>query len=354
MKHDKAIVIQNVYHMLAYAFQVLRQSHYENVAAERFENMEDMLADILARGIVQQRKQGLYRSYVDTQENLPILRGKLDMRGSITCRIRNKPLLACTFSQLSENNLFNQILKATLQSLVANRAVSPSYREKLRQLLPLFSSTDDIRPDTIPWTSLSFQSCNRSYQMLAYICRFILTGMLQTTRQGKYRLAHFTDEHMAHLYEKFILNYYKRHHPRLGAAPLHIKWNLDESTDVPSCDMLPAMRTDVTLQQGKRKLIIDAKYYAHSLSTYFGRKKFHSANLYQILAYVKNMDIEQSGNVSGMLLYARTNESITPDAELSIMGNRISVRTLNLNESFEHIRQQLDGIVASHFGICSD
>ena len=34
MTSDKGILIQNVYHMLAYAFQVLKQGNYEEVAAE--------------------------------------------------------------------------------------------------------------------------------------------------------------------------------------------------------------------------------------------------------------------------------------------------------------------------------
>ena len=44
--------------MLAYAFEVLRQPHYGEIAAEDFENVHDLLAAILAKGVLKQLKQG--------------------------------------------------------------------------------------------------------------------------------------------------------------------------------------------------------------------------------------------------------------------------------------------------------
>lgn len=71
MTKDKSIIIKNIYYMLAYAFQVLRQKNYDEVAAEEFEDMQDLFAAVLAKGISQQLKQGLHREYVLRQENLP-------------------------------------------------------------------------------------------------------------------------------------------------------------------------------------------------------------------------------------------------------------------------------------------
>lgn len=36
MTNDKGILIKNIYYMLSYAFQVLKQTNYEKVAAEEF------------------------------------------------------------------------------------------------------------------------------------------------------------------------------------------------------------------------------------------------------------------------------------------------------------------------------
>ena len=94
-------------------------------------------------------------------------------------------------------------------------------------------------------------------------------------------------------------------------------------------------------------LIIDAKYYAHTTQVQYDTHTLHSNNLYQIFTYVKNKDIEFGSiphEVSGMLLYARTDETIQPDNTYMMSGNRISVKTLDLNCEFEKIAGQLNAI----------
>ena len=52
-----------------------------------------------------------------------------------------------------------------------------------------------------------------------------------------------------------------------------------------------------------------------------------------------------------MLLYAKTDETIQPDNTYLMSGNRISVKTLDLNLEFVKIASQLNEIVGEHFGI---
>ena len=116
--------------------------------------------------------------------------------------------------------------------------------------------------------------------------------------------------------------------------------------------LLPAMQSDVMLTHGNRVLIIDAKYYAHTTQTQYDVHTLHSANLYQIFTYVKNKDAEfgdRPHTVSGMLLYARTDEAIQLDKTYQMSGNKISVRTLDLNQNFSEISAQLNAIVSEHF-----
>ena len=85
---------------------------------------------------------------------------------------------------------------------------------------------------------------------------------------------------------------------------------------------------DYLKSDSNKVLIIDAKYYAHTMQTQYDTSTLHSANLYQIFTYVKNKEQEfkdQEHTVSGMLLYARTDEEIQPDEDYRMSGNRISV-----------------------------
>lgn len=147
---------------------------------------------------------------------------------------------------------------------------------------------------------MKFNKNNQSYQMLISICYLVLNGLIQTTTEGSTKLLNFLDEQsMSRLYEKFILEYYKKHYPELKPAASYVNWALDDGMD----NLLPIMKTDITLTYGNKVLIIDAKYYSH----------------------------------------------IQPESSYVMIGNKIDVRTLDLDCDFEVIRRQLDGIIEEFF-----
>lgn len=83
------------------------------------------------------------------------------------------------------------------------------------------------------------------------------------------------------------------------------------------------------------------------MQKHFSKKTIHSNNLNQIFTYVINRDVDHSGKVDGMLLYAKTEEDIIPDGQMEYKdGNIIYFRTLDLNQDFKNIKEQLDLLVA--------
>ena len=327
--------------MLTYAFQVLRQNQYEEVAVEEFEHIHDLFAVILTKGIAGQVKQGLYREYKEKTENVTILHGKINITETIQNKMKWQQTINCSYDELSEDNLYNQILKSTCRLLLHQDTVKKERKVQLKQVLLLFSTIQEIELKTISWNRILYERSNKNYEMLLNICHMVVDGMLLTTQTGEYRLASFLDEQrMCRLYEKFILEYYRVHHPEYHANATQITWNVDDEMT----EFLPVMQTDITLNYKDRVLIIDAKYYTHTMQEQFDKYTIHSQNLYQIFTYVKNMDKESTGNVSGMLLYAKTEEQLIPNADFLMDGNKISVKTLNLNQDFEKIKEQLEEI----------
>ena len=349
MTKDKSILIKNIYYMLSYAFMTLNQGGYEDVEKEEFDNIHNLLAAILAKGVGRQLKQGLYREYISGKESLTTIRGKIDLPGTIRNSQARKHELVCEFDELSENNLLNQILKTTALLLMKQGDVDSEHKDNLKKEMLFFSNVDTIDPTLIQWNAIRFQRNNNNYRMLVSICQLILEGMLMTTETGEYKLATFIDEQrMSRLYEKFILEYYTRECPQVTARASQIPWVLDDGIGT----FLPVMQSDITLTQGNKVLIIDAKYYTHTMQTQYDAFTMHSANMYQIFTYVKNKDAEfgdQPHTVSGMLLYARTDEAIQPDNTYQMSGNRIGVKTLDLNREFSEIAAQLNAIVSSYF-----
>ncbi len=100
--------------------------------------------------------------------------------------------------------------------------------------------------------------------------------------------------------------------PQISASASQIPWAVDDGMRA----MLPVMQSDIMLSYEDKVLIIDAKYYSHTTQAQYDTHTLHSNNLYQIFTYVKNKDSEIADVphvVSGMLLYARTEEAVQPN-----------------------------------------
>ena len=343
------IPIRNIYYMLSYAFQVLSEQGYKNIATEQFDNVAELCAAILSKGVSLQLKRGLGREYIETSESLSSVRGRIEISESIKTRSLLKRQLVCSYDDFSENSYMNRIIKTTMV-LLLHADIAPLRKKELRKLLVYFGNVDLLDVHTINW-KIQYNRNNQTYRMLIFVCYLVIKGLLQTNTDGTTRLMDFLDEQrMCRLYEKFILEYYRKEFPKLTVNASQIPWALDDGIN----NMLPVMQTDIMLSQANKILIIDAKYYGHTTQTQYDIHTLHSANLYQIFTYVKNKEAELANvphEVSGMLLYARTDEAVQPNNSYQMSGNKISVRTLDLNQEFSEIAAQLNAIVDEHFAI---
>ena len=342
------IPIRNIYYMLAYAFQVLKEQGYKSIETEQFDNVAELCAAILSKGVSLQLKRGLGREYIEVTEPLSTPRGRFELSESLKTRSMLKRQLACTYDEFSENSYMNRIIKTTME-LLLHADIAKARKKELRKLLVFFGEVETLDHHTINW-KFQYNRNNQTYRMLIAICNLVIKGLLQTKSDGTTQLMDFLDEQrMCRLYEKFILEYYRKEFPRLSPEPSWIKWELEDGFD----DMLPGMKTDITLTYGNDVLIIDAKYYDHIMQTLYDSQALHSGNLYQIFTYVKNKDAsfkDAPHTVSGMLLYAGTEGEPQPDQKYRMSGNQITVTTLNLDQDFSDIAEKLNSIVDEHFG----
>lgn len=341
------IPIQNIYYMLSYAFRTLTKQGYREMSTEKFSNTADLMTEILIEGISQQLKRGLGRAYIEQMEDIPVIRGRVNITESVKRQTMINRKLSCVYDDFSVNNSKNRIIKST--ALLLLRAdVAKQRKSRLRKLLVYFDKVELIDLRTVDW-NIHYDRNNQTYRMLISICYLVVKGLLQTQADGKTKMMDFLDDQqMYHLYEKFILEYYKKEYPYITTNASQIKWQLDDGMGY----MLPNLLSDITLEYDNKVLIIDAKYYSHIMQNRYEKETIRSANMFQIFTYVKNKEAElkdKPHEVAGMLLYAQTDNGTQPDCCYQMSGNMISVKTLNLNCDFEDIRRQLNGIVTDYF-----
>ena len=273
--------------MLSYAFQVLNEQGYKNIATEKFNNTAELMAAILAKGIAIQIKRGLGKVYIPQTEAMSSLRGKLDITESIKTQTMLKKQMICSYDEFSVNGMMNRIIKSTVELLLKSD-ISKQRKKELRKLMVYLGDVETVDLYSVNW-NMRFDRNNQTYRLLISICYLVVKGLLQTNSDGTTKLMDFLDEQrMCRLYEKFILEYYRKEHPEIIANASQILWQLDDGIG----SMLPVMQTDIMLSYQEKILIIDAKYYGNTTQTRFGTHTLHSGNLYQIFTYVKNKEAE--------------------------------------------------------------
>lgn len=344
------IKVKNIYYMLSYAFRILNEDKYQDIKTEEFQYTADLMAAILAKGLSSQIKRGLGKEYIQRSDMLSSPRGKID----ISCSVKEQAILSrklvCIYDSFEENTYMNQVLKSTARKLIQVDDVKAERKKSLKKLMLYFNNVDLIDLRNVKWKGFQYTKNNATYKMLINICFLVSKGLLLTDDKGVLKMSKYLDDRQMHnLYEKFILEYYRKHYPEFKATPSQVDWNVDDGF----LELLPAMKSDITLEYQGRTTIIDAKYYSRMLqyNQLFNSKTLHSNNMYQIFAYVKNKDIKHDGSVSGVLLYAKTDEEEMLDQNYLMSGNKISVKSLDLGANFEEISEKLDGIAENIKGI---
>ena len=181
-------------------------------------------------------REGVYKSFEVTQEHFAEEYGK-----KIRFFIYNSAQLTEIDRFASDNSINVMIIN------------SQAFNARGKDARRIYMKLDEFRSrrpiDIIAKTSLMYQRNNKNYEMLINICYFVLDGMLQTTDKGNYKMMTFSDEHMHRLYEKFVLEYFKRHHSYLSEVrAAQVKWNLATDTEESMIRFLPAMQTDIFLR----------------------------------------------------------------------------------------------------------
>jgi len=339
------IPIQNIYIMLIYSWQKHNEKEIVNVDLEGQTNLQNLFAKVLINGVNHLFKRGVNRDYRVENEDIRSVKGKIDFSTTLKKNLLMNGKVQCEFDEFDEDNIQNQIIKAIINKLLITDDIEKEYKSKLFQQRLRLAGISNIRLQASHFSGLRFNSNNRFYEFLLNVCQMIYSNLMPSEEKGKYKFRKFSDDKLDDLFESFVRSFYNIEQDKLKVKSERFDWAFETLTEG-SSEFLPEMRTDISLMNDNRKIIIDTKFYKEALKkNQWGKRIINQNHLYQLTAYMNNTKVIEGQLLEGILLYPTVDDDFDHQFSRHKDGKKISIKSIDLNQDFEKIKSSLMKVI---------
>lgn len=248
-------------------------------------NLFDLIALLLAEGCERIARGGLLADYIETEDELPAVRGRLLADRQVLRRFGQVDRVVCRYDELEQDVVENQILAAALDSC-ARRVRDDFVRLRVGRQRALFAeacSPERLNPDAAR-QQLAYHRLNTHYRdphALAWLVLDGLRGPEDILSPGSARCFAFLLD-MNRLFERFVRRLFEQtldagaYDIDYQRADRSIVWDADNNR--PYSSVIPDL-----LVRSRRApfvtLAVDAKYKLYD------RRKLSTADVYQSFLY---------------------------------------------------------------------
>ena len=345
------IPIRNIYFLLSYAWGIADELPWEKVGASDDDHPVELLARLLIATTDRLIRRGPDRGYCTREEELKGVRGRIDLARTLKRMGTRQARLTCQFDDLSYAVPHNEVIKATLQRLSYTEDLDVELREQAFDLAHRMQEVPSKELTSNLFSQVHLHGNVRQYRLPISICQMLMEELLPNQTPGHYQFAKFSEERMFQIFESFLQSFFKRHCGEVGysiAKRERFPWQQVDAVSE-DLDLLPTMETDLSLLTDERRIVIESKFYKKALSQSKYLKaldgKLISGHLYQLFAYLRNLEIKDSRVTAGILVYPANGIAI--DSKYELHGHSVLVRTVDLGESPTQIKASLLKLVAS-------
>ena len=148
--------------------------------ARQAEGLLDILIRLFADKLLTEARRGLPRAYLQHEDDLPALRGRLNVVRQFTAHAVRPDRLACRFDALSSDIPLLQIMKACVLALRRNARAAETVR-KLDELRFVLADIADVSAVALPWQAVRIDRTNRRWEALFGLARLFLKRDWQAT-----------------------------------------------------------------------------------------------------------------------------------------------------------------------------
>lgn len=265
--------------------------HADTVSA--VERTDHSILEVLIRLYCEQLwlqvRRGMLRRYESREDNLTVLRGRLNVSRQLRHNLARPDRLHCTFDEFCEDNPLNRVLKAALRILLGAARAESTVRS-VSELLFCFQDVSDVSPQAINWTQVGIDRLSERYAPLVRMSRLFLEGCSPDLIAGSaVGFAVLFD--MNELFEEYVGRQARR---------VFSKQGLNVALQGPKRHLARALhggrsfelRPDVVVSHGHQPtVVIDTKW--KRLREDAAHESVSSADMYQMYAYAQRYDVDQ-------------------------------------------------------------
>lgn len=332
-------------------------------AAIAMDRQDDTLLDVLIRhfadGLLGEVRRGLPRRYRQCRDDLPALRGALDVKAQFTRNIVRPDRLACRFDQLDPDTPLMRIMAAAVVFL-ARHAGHAETQRRLVELRHVLADIPLMPVARLPWDKVRIDRSNRRWTSLFALARLLLQREWQdmahktTAADGITLLFPMND-----LFEAYIAALAQR---ALAGSEVGVEQqgggrcclgaytgeHLAEGT-------IFHTRPDLILRHrsGSALTIVDTKWKKLSVDPTARKQGVKESDVYQMMAYARLYGVQEL-----MLLYpASPGDGGGVRAEFGMVGGsqRLHIATVDLAQAEDAVVAQLGSLLhrASQVSSCN-
>lgn len=147
------------------------------------QDLLEILIGLFSRKLMDAMRRGMPRRYMGCEEDLPALRGRLDVTRQFTTLAANPRRLACRYDALSSDIALNQIMKAAVVRL-SRIARTTANRRRLSELAFAYGEIADVPVGALQWHEVVLDRTNDRWRALLGLARLLLGGRFQTSSRG--------------------------------------------------------------------------------------------------------------------------------------------------------------------------
>jgi 5-methylcytosine-specific restriction enzyme subunit McrC len=297
------VEVARLFEMLDVAYALRSFRLYDGLTSvDTIDGVFGKLASILAKRCLHRARRGLYRSYVQFDEELSEVRGHVAIRKTLEQIATGRVSIHCVYEEHLADIEENQLLLWTLAAAGRIEFADPKVQSDVRAARRALSGTVSMRE--VSSTRCVGRLYNRlceDYEPMHSICRLILECAGPGVNRGSHLTIPFT-VNMASLFEMFVSEWLRVNlRPGMSLKSQH-KANLDQSGDL-------SFRIDIVLFDSMQKpvAVLDTKYKRDTSAS--------EEDVQQVVAYALKMGVKQAYLVYPSLDTRPVDVLVGPSAE---------------------------------------